>query len=451
MNTEVFNQKFLSWLSEWSHDLWTVCAYTSKAHESIEDDFRETLELARRKMRTRFRVQLGEKAAGLFFREWFRLQEVRSPRSSLSALEPSSQDRALLATLFKCNWTFEKAARVFGLSATATRHRALQALSFYLAVPESGLRPLGRDCFRADLYILDQLRDLSWHDPLHFFGPRDFTKHLSGCARCSALSFHLQETIKQIHAYKLPPMVDMRHVQSESSSHLSSRWFLLSWISTWPWFVRVPVQLVGAALVVFTVVTIPYLGDLFPEVTRSLPQFKRQFRESVTGVKRLVPVPSVPAPPPSPPAPQLPMAEPAVVAANTQSAPVVVPPAPPPAPVPPAPPAQAASPVAVVEANDQNPKTFFQWAAFTPDLDGDRAKILALLQKYAAEKAGDLNFGAHYLGGLYFHFNITDADYEHLVSEIEALGLQKFTRKKGRGIKDRPAGKTRVVLLLKHS
>jgi hypothetical protein len=72
-------------------------------------------------------------------------------------------------------------------------------------------------------------------------------------------------------------------------------------------------------------------------------------------------------------------------------------------------------------------KIFFRWGARAQDPDRVTQKVLAWLKDLGAINAGELEFGAIYRGGRYFHFMIPKTAYTSLLGNIKTLPLTDFT------------------------
>ena len=453
-----FQKRFRDWFEVWGRDLWALSAQISTSPSMAEEDFLEVLDILRRKMRARPKKILGDRGAALFIREWQKMHLARDTSAENHLWGVSEEERILLAMLFRLKWSIEKISSILGLSTNSIRFRCFQSLKRIVA-GEKGSAPKGRDCVRTDLFLPDVILGLEWSDPLNLFTQKDLQAHLATCSRCSHIKEHSDEWIVANFSERasLLPKRALEFVESEPN--LTSRWILLTWISTWPWFVRLPLQFAFAGLVVFVVVSVPYLGDFFPNLRNPWPEVRDRVAQWIPDRSQLPELPTHPqfaknseAPAPletiqdevPPPAPAEPPPPPVVA--------VVPPPLPPPVVAivtPPAPPAVKLPPPAAAKAEILGPKTFYQWTALSSSFDPDSERVKALLLKYAAESAGSLAFGASYRGGHYFHFNINDGDYEKFLSDVEALELEKFSKVKSQGIKIRPPGKTRIVFLLK--
>jgi hypothetical protein len=83
------------------------------------------------------------------------------------------------------------------------------------------------------------------------------------------------------------------------------------------------------------------------------------------------------------------------------------------------------------------------------NLDGEVQNLLGILQRYNAEKAGELDLGAEYRGGRYFHFSVKKEDFPKLLEELRTTDLENFTNVKARSDRQSKEGYTRIVFLLK--
>ncbi len=88
---------------------------------------------------------------------------------------------------------------------------------------------------------------------------------------------------------------------------------------------------------------------------------------------------------------------------------------------------------------------FYRWGARSDDPDVVSPTIKKILEKYKAMKAGELDLGAEYRGGRYFHFNVTQADYEAVVSEVREVQLVDFSATRTLSDRKDENGKIRIV------
>jgi hypothetical protein len=279
--TQEFQQRFLSWFDAWGRDLWQVCVYASRSPESVEDEFPELLEMTMKRMRTKFRASTGEAWAAHFIGQWLHLQRIRNPRTGLSATDIPLVDRCVLAALFKVGWSLERTALVLGMSVSSLRFRTLQTLKLIAHAAPGSFDVRSRDCSRYDLHAIDGVLGVGWKDPLSFFDGAAHDAHRASCPRCGVLGASIDESLQHLHSLKIAPIPPRLRESLAEAHSFASRSIIVSWFSTWPWFLRVPVQLTFVAFVVFAVVTVPYVGDLFPELKQKFPSYAHWISQSI--------------------------------------------------------------------------------------------------------------------------------------------------------------------------
>jgi len=437
---------FRNWVRKWGPGLWNLLARSSESDESVLDDFYELAERARSVKATA--GEAGDLArSGAFVKEWFRRAKTRTDRSAL-------EDRVYLMGHLTLGWSSDELARILGgLSPQAFRRRLFDSLKRSADLGLEETKYLGRDCARQDLFLVDELMGLAWRDPLGFFDPEKLARHRAQCGRCRMLFERLSQEIRDVRArpVSLPPPSYLD--QLERLGLFREDWKPNRWLRGWPWYVRLPLQLGLASLVVFGVLAVPYYGDLFPEWRRMLQTAARP---------RPVPTQKVAAVPTPVPSASF---RPLVLAplddettASLATAPQVVPSeavpsqaAPTQVALMPSPTPSAAASVEPADAPKTawNERKFYQWGAFTPNLEADTQALLAILERFKAEQAGELRLGAPNRGGRYFHFSVAFDDYSKLKDELTALGLREFSEEMAQSWRRTPMDRRRVVFLLK--
>jgi hypothetical protein len=97
-------------------------------------------------------------------------------------------------------------------------------------------------------------------------------------------------------------------------------------------------------------------------------------------------------------------------------------------------------------ASTGNGKTYFyRWGARSDDPDLISASLIKIITRYNALKAGELELGAEYRGGRYFHFTIDQGKYEALVSEIRDVHLEGFSATRTESDRKDEQGRIRIV------
>jgi hypothetical protein len=432
---------FRNWVRTWGPGLWNLLARDGDNEDSLLEDFFEIAERVRS-------VKAPAGAAGdvnrsqAFVKEWLRRAKTRTERSQL-------EDRLFLTGHLLLGWSAEELSVILGgLSPQAFRRRLFEALKRSAELGLSDTRYLGRDCARQDLFLVDSLLGLTWKDPLAFFDPATLEAHREGCPRCRSLYARLGEEIRRTRgrSVTLPPASYLE--QLDSLGLFREDWKPNRWIRAWPWYLRLPLQLGLASLVVFAVLAVPYYGDLFPELRRSMRARRDKPAPTPTAVASAAPSPT-PSFRPLVLAPEAEQSVPDVVPSPVPTVAKATPPLPTVAPTVAAAALPSVTPTPV--AGVWNERKFYQWGAFTPDLEGQTQAVLALLKGVNAEQSGELKLGAPNRGGRYFHFSIAAGDYEKLKEGMRGLGLREFTEEAAQSWRRTPTDKRRIVFLLKPS
>ncbi len=519
--------EFSRWVAEWGPSLWYLVEDSHEPDELNSQEFVEFIEKVRNSA-TRRAPRTGDvERVRLFVSEWLAAQPSKLDRQA-------TEDRILLEGLFRLKWSPDLVATLVKASGrTSLRFRAFEALKRRARLGLEETRFRTRDCARADLEFLADRLGASRSDPLGMGIHREMLEHAALCPRCGRLRKRLEAEIETISDGSLSPVPSSFFAEVAEVRSLSARVGVLRLFSRWPWFVRLPFQLMAAYVVVFAVLAIPHLEEIVPEWTAFRERLGRV--ASIDLGRKSLPSPEVVATPPpepvasvtSPVAPSLalPVAiatppPPSVTPRGSVTAPVppvtapsvaavaatpvepsvisvaasplkVAPPqgglfawvdswrtrwrekTPSPLPVasvsvaaereapvtskPEVPPAKVAetkpisgAPEAASESATSSvaERRFYRWGAYTGRLSADGDRILAILTKYGAEKAGDLALGAPYRGGRYFHFAVTAEQFNELSAEIRALGLGNLTESEATSWRRTPLSQRRVVFVL---
>ncbi len=411
-----------------------------------------------------------------FIREWFRRMKI-SQSEWTNTLLPRA--------LFSLEWNYSKIGEILGISPSRVLLLGFRSL-------EERLGPFGRhlskDCARNDLFLVDRLLKRSWSDPLKIYRPEEFESHLKKCGRCADIyksSEQFVEEIKQERLRSVPPELEIL-LRSESPGVGRG---VFSWYHRLTWFNKIAFQSGGTALIVSLVLLVPYyqridIGRLFRSSTKTLltigetqelpdtdepivvdpvdsatsdPDMQTEVAElpevesSVSGnpksatETKAVEVAKIPTESQkAKPAPEI--KTPSKVAVETkvatgagagevqvaknsnQSA------------------ASSDPPAEVKEANATAPrKYFYRWGARTNDPEIVATSVKRILEKYRVKRAGELDLGAAYKGGRYFHFTVSQSEYESLISEIRGVHFEDFTSTRTDSDRATMAGLVRIV------
>jgi hypothetical protein len=357
---------------------------------------------------------------------WFLHRWVRILR-----LDPGEWRRTiLLRGLFLEGLSWSQLAYLLRLSEARVRALSFDALLEEVS-PEDLLDRPTRDCARNDLYLLDVITRQAWVDRMGIYPPEIFESHLGECTRCRRV-FDRTESYRNLllrtRIARLPEPLDRSEVpQTEIETRRLPRFTL-------------PMQVLGTlgivVLIFAGVISTPYLGQYLRTVKKRSPILET--REEVTR-----PPPQTITPPTTQPTTQPPvdtallkelLDERGSEAAKSDDAiqlptrflrfmeqkkPVAT------APIP-SPPLAVKTPEVSAAAVGTS-KIFFRWGARAQDPDRVTQKVLAWLKDLGAINAGELEFGAIYRGGRYFHFMIPKTAYTSLLGNIKTLPLTDFT------------------------
>jgi len=384
----------------------------------------------------------------------------------------------ILRALFVEGMDFRRLAVVFGRGESKIRALALDALLEEVS-PSSFFDRDSRNCARNDLYLLDNIAQRKWNDPLGIYTEENFREHLLLCERCRDLFSVSKEYGKSLEGQKLleaPKWIRAGVVETSPNS-------LEIWSRTpLPNIVMKMVLGTGAVVVLFLgVVSIPYWRTFIPLPKQKVAVLESSPKtENVEPIENEVLVPddletepeaivetkpktSVVAESIPPPPLELKPKEPEVAFVPPQT-PLVWAPEPEillpedspkrssrePVEVKKEPLVVATSqpiPASRVEASQtKTTKIFFRWGARAQDPDRIAESVLNLLSDVNAVNAGELEFGALHRGGRYFHFTLAKREYEKLLSDMKALSLSDFTDSAADSDRTISADQSRVVL-----
>jgi|GEM_PF-2869141 len=397
----------------------------------------------------------------------------------------------LLRGLFVESLGWSQLAHLLKLSEARVRSLSLDALLEQVS-PEDFLSRPTRDCARNDLYLLDVLTRQTWTDRLGIYPQSHFEGHLSDCERCRRVfekTQRYQLSLKNTRLMSLPAQLEWKERTALENSESSMG------LSRFPLPMRALATLVFGIVIFLGVISTPYLGKYLKVSKESVPLVTATEKRDLVEIEKAMPL-ETPAPGSgvakveeslehTTPAPlkeltEAPMGSFASLKQKilgfmqpTPKSPELVASVPPPeVPAQPAPPnsapvvastpplEQAPSVVAstptpkVVEVATPKPsatagtgtsKIFFRWGARAEDPDRVTQKVLAWLNELNAKNAGELEFGALYRGGRYFHFLVSKSDYANLLGNIKTLPLTDFTDSAADSDRVIPGDQSRIV------
>lgn len=435
---------YKSWLLHRAPQLWGLLVFSQKATEQELPDFFETLDKIFHRVSGRysenFDTNLWTRAIVNDWRKRYRLD---------------NESLYLLGAL-RFSWTFDELSTFTFKSAAHIKMRLFESLMArepVVALPKHQ----NRDCARYDLRAVEDLLGLPWKDPLELFNRAALSAHLESCSRCRDVKRQLEEAVHEIQHCPLATLPEdfVEQIRFEKDRH---RWsHVKAWYHRWPWFLRIPTQLVFICSLIYAVLAVPYAGDFLPSRAR-LTQWAERLgygtskKEVVVAANNAspavveTPLPAAkielaPAKVEMPPVGAAPVATPVVTAAAPAASTAPVP-----APV--ATPVPTRAEPALEVANPKGEKVVYHWYASAGNLEDQTKNVLSLLRRYSAERAGNLALGAPNSGGRYFHFSISQDDFDDLYRELAPLGLEKISSYKAASSKLTPAGRSRIVLIL---
>jgi hypothetical protein len=344
----------------------------------------------------------------------------------------------MLRTLLLHNYSWPELAQVFSMTVAQAKSKTFEVLLEEVDSACLFSRPT-RDCARNDLYLIDKLVGLKWDHSLNLYSSYDFERHLTECERCKNLYSSAQNHINKI---KISFVENQKQFQIEkigrrdmgdSSFPLGD----LGWSSV---VTRAGSLFVGALLIFGAVLVMPNWQSLSDGFEKKWSQAQiywaqRKKTEQTVEAPNDAQIASAEAVEPVEfEADFVAQKEEAPIATQQKSTTEVFvrkEPEPPP----PATPTQTTT-----------TRAFYRWGARAEDPDRIASLVLAMIKKQSAENAGELDFGAEYRGGRYFHFMVDKKDYESLLVDIKALPLTDFTDAAAESDRRIPAHRARVVL-----
>ncbi len=466
---QVNQTRFLKEFEEWMSEIWIAVHFLRNDSEVLFDDFLETgLALRRIYLRdTVFKKKWSSESIPVFFMGLWR-QRLRSlAKRDGWGLDSGPEENEFIGNLIlfclvKKKMNFSEAARWVGVSNETLKRRAFQKLLEFAKLSPKETHVESRECVKNDLYRMDVEFSSDWKDPLKVYTKQDHTKHAMTCHRCQRVNEHIRGAINEIQNLKsaVMPLNSRETIESELSS--SFKIFSLDSLALWPWYLKTPVQMAFMGLLIFTLLSVPFIGDLFPGLVPSQKTISRVADKtwvSISGFwkQTLDQVQSSKVPElekfKEPPVSSVVAVESQAIV-TSQSTQEFFPDVP--MPLRPSivrnpPKVETAARPPQIPENDQdlkNARIFFRWGAFSGDLVTQTQLILEILQKYGATKAGDLELGAAYKGGSYFHFSVKEESLPALVADIRKIGLVDFTQSSAKSDRITESGMKRVVFLL---
>jgi hypothetical protein len=483
-------EAFQYWFDQWAEGLWSFAHFYALSSDEHQDDFLDVLHAARPKISKSLLVDSnGRRGVGIFLEAWFTRLRKNRQHSSQNSVSLSWEDQFLLFAIFRMNWSDELVAEFVRLPLSAIKFRLFTALCKESKIPDEELAHISRDCSRFDLYFGDLLLDQKWKDPLNIVNRAEIQKHGQHCTRCQLLQENLRLCVDQLRGrsiFSIP-----QTFRNEIREEFGTRWQLLfsgEWFSDLPWIVRVPAQVSIAGLAVWGVLFLSSKNPSFERFYKGATQVlvsgqskaayvwdstRSTLSEWVDGWKSDTPVANVSESlrgsggrPETAMLTQgkrynevellkFALSKKVDVVLDTDAnktvggdsvllgrqepvAGVVAG-------------AGSASGVAGVEKSTStaDEKLFYRWSAVSKNIDADREKILAVLTKYNAVRAGDIGLGGNYQGGKYFHFSVAKEVFDVVFEEVKALGLVGLTSNEGRsGMRKTPPDQRRAVFSL---
>ncbi len=402
LKTDSFAISYKNWLTKWAPTLWSLVCFQAPPTEDLESEFVEALRGTYYSLRIRGAKKDENSIAAAFIRVWAKL----SAKNNFDGLW-TWEERVLFLGLFRFSWTIDQLGFFLKKNSSHITMRTLDLLSRQIGGSAEDGKHLSRDCVSFDLFVIDCILKREWKDPLNFFTKEKLLQHETKCPRCKQFGRNLVAQIFSIRDLPLvqldPKILDRIKLDQDSTSG----WLAKNWLSQWPWYVKLPLQLVLASIVVFLILAIPYVGDLFPKPHKTTVK-----KEAEQMVRSEAPLPQVSPSPES---------TPVAVASPTPKVPI---------------------------ASSKQEKLLYTWWASADDFEGQGEKILAILNRHQAKQAGELGLGAVNRGGKYYHFSVKTEDLDSLKSEILSLEIKNFRETNASSNRKTPIEFRRVVFLL---
>jgi hypothetical protein len=455
---------FLSEFRNWSQDFWSLVHFLKTESEEYQDEFLEISQSLRRQfIRSRLLRQpwTQHDFPKRFFQLWRTKIKSISKRTGIG-LENGQEENAFLEQVFlfslvQKDWSLEKVAFWTQIPVEALKKRTFNSLLKFSQLKPVEKIYLDRDCIKNDLYRLDFVLQLKWKDPLNLYSVEHHVKHANRCVRCMKVNSAIETSLRDLkNKPKLKPSEEFSEVL-EREMNSSFKFVSMDGLTLWPWYLKTPVQMAVMSLVLFGLMSIPYVGDFFPHFRRthlsswveSLRQLQGDLYTRWESIRNYELISSSEKPPEKAAEVSKVEIQPEkvteIVVAKTEAK--IVPEktvvAPKPTSQPQVERKAEAVPTAVSPA-----RVFFRWGAFSRDLKLQTTTVLEILAKYGAVKSGDLALGAQYKGGSYFHFAVKEENFDALVEEIKKIGLIDFTQSSAKSDRATEVGFKRVVFLM---
>ncbi|NCN27869.1 hypothetical protein GW915_09865 [bacterium] len=427
------------WFSVSLLDLWSLFLKFS----SNEQDFSELSSRVTRRLISKS-LSSSAHAEREFFRLW-------SKKFHLTGREDLEQICVVLAC--ELAWPIEKVSFFTGLTSSRVSFFITQTFKRYALMNNDLPEPLGADCARVDLYLTELLLERSLP------GLKNKAiltkKHTQKCPRCSQL-FDVGSTllVEMVEKEKTPfpekIAIWLRSFQEEKVAilspverHLFSSKLLL----------KLPVVVLIVLTVVGGVSSIPYIGKL----NFTLPRFPIEFFQAqkpvvVDSIDEWIDI-DLQSRTLYPPwiehdeaylaknevfaihryllARGAELAEVEETATNSSVEDVVAEP-------------KLQSSKKITSSR----LAFYRWGAYSADLSADTQYLKTLLKDLQAIQAGELELGAEYKGGSYFHFEVPSEKFDSLNEKVSRISLENFTSNRARSTRASTKGYVRVVFLV---
>ncbi len=453
---------FEDWKKQSLQDFWLI----SQEFFSSDSDFVELLDRVSyqvKKGKLRSSVECDRYLFSLF------LKTLGQKRRAVT-------EKIYLLALFKLNWPLEKLSSLTHEYTSKIKFLVTQSLKDRVSV-ELSSKKLSQDCCRADLFLVDYLFDRSWKLPFkENFSLLTLKNHLKSCDRCQAV-VGAAEGIKSQLIYQDIKTFEYQYPFTKRISKnkvVKSFEFYQNFSLHWKGLIQVLLSIV----LVFSIATIPFVGKFLikqQQGAQSENEAKKGAVEKLDATwvdlaleRDLISPPWLVSEqhdsPQSPPlAKFLNNYKAEEIALSQKNETVAV--EPPKVEAPQA--AKILSNKNVVEevvktdiktrseieeenaAESDNQWIFYRWGAYAEELDVIVPKILSVLEINQAEKAGELDFGAEYRGGRYFHFSIKKELMRKVIDELKTLKLEGFTKVEAKSDRKNKEGHSRIVFLLK--
>jgi hypothetical protein len=253
------------WASQWAPKIWSLLHRAAGARQALSDEFLEIVTESRSTLVRALKAGEALETNYLFIERW--LKRYGRIRWDLGRWAHYSQlpllDRLLWSAVFSENWNCQDVLLSFRLTPAALSFRLFRIWTRLSGLAPDRLLATDRMCVRHDLYFIDHHMGWEVSDPAGVLDRLQLQEHRRHCSRCQTLAHELQETMKKfqeldskVPAYPLEEFRQAWHVPHP----LKPR--------HWPWWVQVPVQVSLVVAAVMGVLSVPYVGELWPLVSR---------------------------------------------------------------------------------------------------------------------------------------------------------------------------------------